>query len=115
MNSYLLLAVAIAFNATGQLMLKRAAIAGETAAKAYEVFFSGWFFGGGAALGISMVLWLQVLRRVPLTVAHPLTGAVYLIVPIASYVLWREPLTTLRLVGIGIIVIGIALVARGAA
>jgi undecaprenyl phosphate-alpha-L-ara4N flippase subunit ArnE len=112
-GNFLLLAVAIAFNAIGQLLLKRATIGLESGAAA-RVFLSGWFLGGGAALGLSMLLWVQVLRRVPLTIAHPLTGAAYLIVPIASHFLWREPLTAMRMVGILIIVLGMALVARGA-
>ena len=115
MGNFLLLAVAIAFNAMGQLMLKRATIGHPIGAVARDVFLSPWFFGGGASLSAAMVLWVMVLRRVPLTVAHPLTGAVFLIVPVASHFLWRESLTTMRLVGIVIIVLGIALVARGAA
>lgn len=115
MGNFLLLAVAIAFNAAGQLMLKRATLGHAPGAVARDVFLSPWFVGGGAALGVSMVLWVLVLRRVPLTIAHPLTGAVFVIVPLASHLLWREPLTTTRLVGITIIVLGIALVARGAA
>jgi undecaprenyl phosphate-alpha-L-ara4N flippase subunit ArnE len=110
---FVLLAVAIAFNAAGQLMLKRATMGHAPGAGPREVFLSPWFLGGGAALGLSMVLWVLVLRRVPLTIAHPLTGSVFLIVPLASHLLWREPLSTTRLVGIGIIVVGIALVARG--
>jgi undecaprenyl phosphate-alpha-L-ara4N flippase subunit ArnE len=113
-GNFILLAVAIVFNAVGQLMLKRATIGHEAGAVARDVFLSGWFIGGGMALGVSMLMWVQVLRRVPLTIAHPLTGAVYLIVPIASHFLWREPLNAMRMAGIAIIVLGIALVARGA-
>ena len=115
MNSFVLLAVAIAFNAAGQLLLKRATIGHEAGAMAREVLFSGWFLVGGASLGLSMLLWLQVLRKVPLTIAHPLSGAAFVIVPIASHLFWREPLSTTRIVGILVIVMGIALVARGAA
>ncbi|MFT3765860.1 MAG: EamA family transporter [Minicystis sp.] len=114
MGNFVLLAVAIAFNAVGQLMLKRATMGHGPDAVARDVFLSPWFLGGGASLGLSMVLWVMVLRRVPLTIAHPLTGSVFLIVPVASHFLWREPLTNMRVLGIAIIVIGIGLVARGA-
>jgi undecaprenyl phosphate-alpha-L-ara4N flippase subunit ArnE len=115
-NSFLLLAVAIAFNAAGQLLLKRATMGQAAGALvgAGAVFLSGWFLAGVAALGSSMLLWVQVLRKVPLTIAHPLSGAAFLIVPLASHLFWREPLSTMRLVGIFVIVLGIALVARGA-
>ena len=115
MNSFVLLAVAIVFNAAGQLLLKRATMGQEAGAIAGGVFFSGWFLAGVATLGASMLMWVQVLRKVPLTIAHPLSGAAFLIVPLASHLFWREPLSTMRLVGIFVIVLGIALVARGAA
>jgi undecaprenyl phosphate-alpha-L-ara4N flippase subunit ArnE len=115
LNSFVLLAVAIAFNAAGQLLLKRATVGHEAGAVAREVFVSGWFLGGGASLVLSMLLWVQVLRKIPLTIAHPLTGAVFAVVPVASHLLWREPLSTTRIAGILVIVVGIALVARGAA
>ena len=113
--SLVLLAVAIALNAAGQLCLKRATIARAAhAVAARDVFLSPWLVFGAFALGASMLLWVQVLRRVPLTVAHPLTGAVFIVVPVASHLLWGEPLGALRLFGIGVIVVGIALVASGA-
>jgi small multidrug resistance pump len=109
--SYALLAVAIAFNVTGQLLLKRASMATGGLMK---VLFSPYLFGGVASLGTSMLLWVQVLRKVPLTVAHPFTGLVFVVVPVMSHLLWEEPLPTMRLVGISVIICGVLLVARSA-
>ena len=114
MNSYALLAVAIALNAVGQLLLKRATLGQEVGAGAGAVFFSPWFVAGVGSLGLSMLLWVQVLRKIPLTIAHPLSGAAFVIVPVAAHLIWREPLSTTRIAGIVVIVTGIALVARGA-
>ncbi len=114
MNSFVLLAVAIAFNAAGQLLLKRTTMGAGEGPVMRDVFISGWFLAGVAVLGLSMLLWVQVLRKVPLTIAHPLSGAAFAIVPVASHLLWREPLSATRIAGILVIVIGIALVARGA-
>jgi undecaprenyl phosphate-alpha-L-ara4N flippase subunit ArnE len=114
-NSFVLLAISIAFNVMGQLLLKRATIGQVAGAAARDVFLSPWFLAGVSGLGLSMLLWVQVLRKVPLTVAHPISGVVFAIVPVASHLLWREPLSTTRVVGIVVIVTGIALVARGAA
>jgi len=113
LSSFGLLAIALGFNVIGQLMLKRASLAGGAGVMPLDIFLSGWFVGGGASLGISMVLWVQVLRRLPLTIAHPISGAVFFIIPVASHFLWDEPMPPVRLLGILIIVIGIALVARG--
>jgi multidrug transporter EmrE-like cation transporter len=111
---YVLLAVAILFNVVGQLLLKRAAVAGSDAGAAVQkAFLNGWFLLGGASLGVSMLLWVQVLRKIPLTVAHPVTGVVYIIVPLASHLLWSEPLPAVRVAGISVIIFGVYLVARG--
>jgi multidrug transporter EmrE-like cation transporter len=109
--SYVLLAVAIAFNAAGQLLLKRASMASGGLMK---VLFSPYLFVGVASLGTSMLLWVQVLRKVPLTVAHPFTGLVFVVVPVISHFLWEEPLPPIRLLGVSIILCGVILVARGA-
>lgn len=117
---YLQLVVAILFNVSGQLLLKRASMvssAGATSAAASmaRLLFSPWFLGGAASLGLSAVLWVGVLKKVPLTIAHPLTGVVFILVPVASHFLWDEPLPPLRLLGIFVIIVGVFLVARAGA
>jgi undecaprenyl phosphate-alpha-L-ara4N flippase subunit ArnE len=112
---YVLLVVAIAFNMAGQVLLKRAAMSGSgtEAAAAVKAYLSPWFFGGVSSLGLSMLLWVNVLRKVPLTIAHPATAVVFVFVPILAHFLWGEPLPPLRLLGIGVIVLGVYLVFRG--
>ena len=68
--------------------------------------------GGAVAMGVSMLAWVQVLRKLPLTIAHPITGAIFVMVPLASHVLWNEPLPMRRVLGIAIIGAGIVVVAR---
>jgi multidrug transporter EmrE-like cation transporter len=110
---YVLLVVAILLNVAGQLLLKRAAMAGSApGAAAHKVFLSVWFIGGAGSLGASMLLWVLVLRALPLTLVHPFTGAVFILVPLASHLLWKEPLPRTRLAGICIIIAGIYLVVR---
>lgn len=114
---YLQLLVAILFNVGGQLLLKRASMVGgseaaSAAASMVKPIFSPWFIGGAASLGLSSVLWVGVLKRLPLTIAHPLTGIVFILVPVASHFLWDEPLPPLRMLGIFVIIVGVFLVAR---
>lgn len=114
--AYALLAIAIFLNVAGQLLLKRAAMVGgssQAEGAALQSFLSPWFFGGCGSLGASMLLWVIVLRRLPLTLAHPMTGVVYILVPVVSHVLWNEPLPAIRVAGISVIIFGVYLVARG--
>ncbi len=114
---YALLVVAIAFNMAGQVLLKRAAMsgAGPEAAAVVKAYLSPYFFLGVGSLGVSMLLWVNVLRKVPLTIAHPATAVVFVFVPILAHFLWGEPLPPLRLLGIAVIVAGVYLVFRGTA
>lgn len=113
--SYALLAVAISFNVIGQLLLKRAAMAGSgVGAGLQKALLSPYLFAGVASLGSSMLLWVQVLRKVPLTIAHPLTGLVFIAVPVVSHFLWGEPLPAIRVAGILVILLGVILVAQSA-
>jgi undecaprenyl phosphate-alpha-L-ara4N flippase subunit ArnE len=105
--------VGILLNVTGQLLMKRAAISGGALeGGAQRAILSGWFIAGGVSLGVSMLAWVQVLRKLPLTIAHPITGAIFVMVPLASHVLWNEPLPMRRVLGIAIIGAGIVVVAR---
>ncbi len=115
MRPYLFLAVATVFNAAGQLLLKTAALRSVGASGgAIAAFLSPYFLVGVTALGSSMILWLLALRTIPMTVAHPVSGIVFAIVPIASALLWQaEKLPMGRMLGIGCIIFGIVLVARG--
>jgi drug/metabolite transporter (DMT)-like permease len=110
-TGFVLLAATIVLNATGQLLLKRASLGRAPGAGVIEMFLSPWFVGGAAAHAATMIVWLLALRRLPLTVAHPLTGAVFVIVPVASHLFWSESLGLQRLIGILVIVLGIAVVA----
>lgn len=114
---YLFLAIAIAFNIGGQVLLKRAAMSGLGADNAAVVraYLSPYFFLGVGSLGISMLLWVHVLRKVPLTVAHPATAVVFVVVPVLAHFLWDEPLPPLRVLGMVVIVLGVYLVVRGSA
>jgi undecaprenyl phosphate-alpha-L-ara4N flippase subunit ArnE len=105
----------ILFNVAGQLFMKKAAMTGGVAdGGGQRAIFSPWFLGGVVALGLSMLAYIQVLRRLPLTIAHPINGVLFALVPVSSHLLWNEPLPASRFLGILVIIAGIVLVARAA-
>jgi undecaprenyl phosphate-alpha-L-ara4N flippase subunit ArnE len=111
----LLLVCSILFNAAGQLLLKRAAIDGGAGdPSAQRAFLNPWFLAGTSSLGVSMLFWVLVLRKMPLTLAHPVaTCCAIVMVPTVSHLIWNEPLGPLRIVGIAVIAAGVIIVARG--
>ncbi|PYJ62334.1 MAG: hypothetical protein DME74_06080 [Verrucomicrobia bacterium] len=60
----------------------------------------------------SFISWLYVLRYVPLTVAYPLSRVVDVLVPLGCWIFLGELISTFRWCGIGLVIIGLALVAK---
>jgi len=62
----------------------------------------------------SVMLWLLVLSRLPVSVAYPMVSIGYILNAIMAYYLFAEPLSSMRILGIFIIIAGVYLVARSA-
>ena len=61
---------------------------------------------------ISVVVWLLVLSRVDVSYAYPMLSIGYIVNAVAAYYLFGENLSLTKLAGIGVIIIGVYLVAR---
>jgi len=61
---------------------------------------------------ISVIVWLLVLSRVQVSYAYPMLSIGYIVNALAAYYFFGEPLTSLRMAGIFIIIAGVYLVAR---
>ncbi|MEO8465306.1 MAG: 4-amino-4-deoxy-L-arabinose-phospho-UDP flippase [Gammaproteobacteria bacterium] len=74
-----------------------------------------WTFAGLTAYGLSLLCWVAVLVRYPLSYAYPLLGLAYVLV-YAGAALWprlAEPASVLRTGGTLLILAGVALVTVG--
>lgn len=87
---------------------------GAVPANPMSLVRNAWFLAGLAAYGVSVLAWLIVLRRVPLSIAAPFVALVYVLVPVASRVLFSDPINTKMWVGMLLVVLGVTLVAQGA-
>jgi len=61
---------------------------------------------------ISVIVWLMVLSRVPVGIAYPMVSIGYIITAVAGYFLLGEMLTTIRIIGIVVIILGVYLVVK---
>src|SRR5215212_9636653 len=116
-NPWLNLAISVTCVATYELLLKRGAA--ETANPD-----SSWAWTGLSGLGsiyvwiaivfviLSLITWLYVLRYLPLSVAFPISQAVHALVPLGSWLILGENIVTLRWVGIALVSLGLAVVAK---
>jgi len=68
--------------------------------------------GGIGCYVVSVVVWILALSRVEVSVAYPMLSIGYVVNAIAAYYLFGEAVTPARLIGIGVIILGVFLVAR---
>ncbi len=77
-----------------------------------KAFANLWVILGFALYFISSIFWMVVLSKVQLSVAYPLLSLGYIFVLLASWLLFKEPVTVIRWVGVLIIITGVSLISR---
>ena len=60
----------------------------------------------------SFITWLYVLRFIPLSIAFPLSRVVDAMVPLSCWIFLGETISARRWIGIALVVIGLAVIAR---
>jgi multidrug transporter EmrE-like cation transporter len=95
-------------NVLGVLTLTRQNWAGEFGRMAVEPHL----LGGILCYGVSVIVWILGLSRVPVSIAYPMLSLGYVANAFAAHYLFGESLTLARWLGIGFIIIGVWLVAR---
>jgi multidrug transporter EmrE-like cation transporter len=99
----------VLLNATAQLLLK----AGTNAMPlGLRLAIEPHILGGLACYGISVVVWIVGLSKIPVSIAYPMLSVGYVVNAVAAHYLFGETLSAMRLVGIGIIIVGVFVVAR---
>jgi len=120
LNAFWLLLTGVMLNALAQLLLK----AGTNVLGVITVTRDNWsgelgkmaiephFIGGAACYALSLVVWIIGLSRVPVSMAYPMLSLGYVANAIAAHYLLGESVTLTRWLGIGVIIVGVWLVAR---
>jgi multidrug transporter EmrE-like cation transporter len=119
-GSFMLLMCGVMLNALAQLLLKAGTNAvGRFEYSAANVLPVGWklatephILGGLGCYVISVVVWIMALSRVEVSVAYPLLSVGYVVNAMVAYFWFGEAVTPTRLLGIGIIILGVFIVAR---
>jgi multidrug transporter EmrE-like cation transporter len=118
--SFSLILTGVLLNAAAQLLLK----AGTTRIGEFQFSLENivpigikiatqWpIIGGLACYGISVVVWIMALSRVPVSLAYPMLSIGYIVNAFAAWWLFGESLTAQKLIGIAVIIVGVWLVAK---
>ena len=112
-----LLAVAVAMSA-GQLLFKMAAqrSPGEWRADTttlWSLVTNTYLIAALLLYSVTTVVWVYVLRDASLSQSYPFMAIAMVMVPLAAVALFGEPLTTSLILGTGLVVAGILVVASG--
>jgi len=97
--------------------LKKVDYARQAINKGFNLLLTA-FFNYKVIIGIfcyalSMVLWLLILSKIPLSLAYPMLGTSYILVVLSSQFILHEDVSIIRWLGTVIISAGVILVARG--
>lgn len=78
----------------------------------YKAFSSPLVWSGCLMYGLSTMICLVILSRVPVSVAYPLGSLGYVFSALLAYFWLHEKLTSLQWLGIAVIVLGVFLLVR---
>ena len=117
LNPWFQLCLTVLLVTTSELFLKRGAVeAPRLPAEVNWTCVSGlasanvWY--GILFVIASFISWLYVLRFIPLTIAYPLSNFVHVLIPLSSWFVLDEIISTQRWCGIALVLIGVLIVAK---
>lgn len=113
----LLITIAVSMAVVSQLMLRYAMMNfGEfdifKISCLFRAFSNPWVIGGILLYGFGSVLWLKVLTKAELSYAYPIGSLGFILIAIFGWIIFKEDITPLRLIGILLICIGVFFVAK---
>ena len=71
-----------------------------------------WLWVGLICYAISVVVWILALSRVDVSIAYPMLSIGYIVNALAASQLFNEPLGLEKVIGIGVIIVGVYILAR---
>jgi drug/metabolite transporter (DMT)-like permease len=96
----------------GQIFLKLSAMqAGDVNVLGIRLgkylYINIYLIAGLTVLGSATLLWIWILRTVPLSVAYPFMALAFVLVPAFSYFIFNEAISWTQVIGFLLIAIGV--------
>jgi len=114
----ILILVSVLLGATGQVLMKYGTLRVQTGSgdtvlsMLFKYFTNVPILCGMGMYALSAVTWIFALSKVQLSYAYPMVAGGYVVVAVASYFLFGDSLSVMRVAGLVAIVIGVILVAQ---
>ncbi len=120
MKDMLLIILSVSLAALGQLLLKlgmikvgRVSSLSSAPSMILNALLNPIVLSGLAVFGISALSWLVVLSRVKLSIAYPMVSLGYVAVVLFSWLIFKESVKPITIVGCLAIAVGVFLISRG--
>lgn len=117
MNIILILA-SVLLNCIAQLFIRKGMlIVGDTSIGNFmdnivPMVTNLWLWGAMLCYGVSILLWMSVLSKVEVSFAYPFLSVGYILAAVAGYFFFDENVSLTRIIGIGVICLGVFLISR---
>jgi drug/metabolite transporter (DMT)-like permease len=114
-RALLLVLLCTVFGAAAQVLIKTGATHlahPSLLSSALGMITNPWLFAGYSLYAVSMVLLVVALKDGELSITYPVIALTYVWVALLSYFLMHESMGAYKLIGIGLIVAGVAIVGR---
>lgn len=72
-----------------------------------------WFWGALVLYGTATLIWTAALQHVSLSIAYPFVAIGFVIVPLASYFIFKEPISWNYAAGVVLILVALKLITMG--
>ena len=111
---YILLLCNVLLLVSGQILWKMAVSGVEqwNLSTAVQVILSPLFIGGASLYVLATGIWLIILSKLPLSVAYPSQSIGYVFAAVLALFLFKESIQPTQWVGMGVIILGVYLVAK---
>ena len=118
--SFSLIFIGVMLNAAAQILMKT----GTNAVGHFEFSVENilpiglklateWHIVGALfCYALSMVVWILALSRVPVSIAFPMLSMAYVVNAVAAWYLLDEAFNPTKMVGIGVIILGVVIISR---
>ncbi len=106
---YVMAVASIILSSTAQILLK---LLMRNQALTFSLLTKPLFYGGFLAYGVSALIWLRVLAKLPLVVAYPLVSLNFVLVAFGAALFLHERVSWQMVLGLVLIFSGIIVVSR---
>ncbi len=118
--SFILIVTGVMLNVAAQLLIK----SGTNAIGYFEytrenILPIGWklatephIIGALTCYVVGVVVWILALSRVQVSIAYPLLSLGYIVNAVAANYLFEEAITPSKMIGMGIIIVGVVVISR---